>query len=65
LDNRRGFLKSAGAGVAAPVLRSRTAASAAPLTQQAETVADCVNTWPIRYLFKSRTGFGNGAASRN
>jgi sugar phosphate isomerase/epimerase len=64
LDNRRGFLKSAGAGVAATGLAFQTAASAAPLTQQQKLSRIASNTWPIRYLFKSRTGFGNGAASQ-
>jgi sugar phosphate isomerase/epimerase len=63
LDNRRGFLKSAGAGVATG-LAFQAAAPAAPLTQQQKLARIASNTWPIRYLFKSRTGFGNGARSQ-
>jgi len=59
--DRRGFLMTAGAGVGAAGLGLGTAgpAEASPLTEKGETGADRVPiTWPIRYIFKSRTGFG-------
>src|SRR5215475_16192454 len=58
--DRRGFLKTAGAGVGAAGLALGTAASAeaAPLTEKQKLDRLASNTWPIRYIFKSRTGFG-------
>jgi len=54
LDRRR-FFQSAGlAGLAlAP-----QAATARPLTEKQKLDRLASNTWPLRYLFKSRTGFG-------
>jgi len=56
--DRRGFLKSAGlAGLAlAP-----EQAAALPLTEREKLDRIASNTWPIRYIFKSRTGFGRNA----
>ncbi len=52
--DRRGFLKSAGlAGLA----MSPQPATAAPLTEKEKLDRIASNTWPIRYLFKSRMGF--------
>ena len=55
-----GFLKTAGAGVGAAGLALGTAGSAqaAPLTEKEKLARLASNTWPIRYIFKSRTGFG-------
>lgn len=51
--DRRGFLRTAGlAGLAlAP-------AQAAPSTEKQKLDRIASNTWPIRYIFKSRTSFG-------
>lgn len=53
--DRRNFFQAAGlAGLAlAP-----QAASARPLTEKQKLDRIASNTWPLRYLFKSRTGFG-------
>jgi sugar phosphate isomerase/epimerase len=53
--DRRDFFKTAGiTGLAlAP-----QAASARPLTQKEKLDRIASNTWPLRFLFKSRTGFG-------
>jgi sugar phosphate isomerase/epimerase len=45
--NRRGFLTS-----------GTLLAAARPLTQHEKLARIASNTWPIRYIFKSRTGFG-------
>ena len=52
--DRRGFLRTTGlAGLAlAP------AQAAQPLTEKQKLDRIASNTWPIRYIFKSRTGFG-------
>ena len=58
--DRRGFLMTAGAGVGAAGLGLGTASSAeaSPLTEKEKLARIASNTWPIRYIFKSRTGFG-------
>lgn len=58
--NRRGFLKTAGAtaGAAGLALNTGDVAQAAPLTEKQKLARIASNTWPIRYIFKSRTGFG-------
>ena len=53
---RRIFLTSAGVGVGAFGLAA--AAPGAPLTEKDKLARIASNTWPIRYLFKSRMGFG-------
>jgi sugar phosphate isomerase/epimerase len=55
--DRRDFFKTAGlTGLAlAP-----QAAAARPLTEKQKLDRIASNTWPLRYLFKSRTGFGGG-----
>src|SRR5689334_12737679 len=59
MENRRGFLKSAGAGIAATGLAFAAPAPAAPMTEKEKLARIASNTWPIRNIFKSRTGFGN------
>src|SRR3954447_16629811 len=58
--DRRGFLMTAGAGVGAAGLGLGTAgpAEASPLTEKEKLARIASNSWPIRYIFKSRTGFG-------
>jgi sugar phosphate isomerase/epimerase len=58
--DRRGFFKTAGAGAGAAGLALGTAelAQARPLTEKEKLARIASNTWPIRYIFKSRTGFG-------
>src|SRR6516162_2366711 len=58
--DRRGFFKTAGAGAGAAGLALGTAgtAQARPLTEKEKLARLASNTWPIRYIFKSRTGFG-------
>jgi sugar phosphate isomerase/epimerase len=58
--DRRGFLMTAGAGMGAAGLGLGTAGSAeaSPLTEKEKLARLASNTWPIRYIFKSRTGFG-------
>jgi len=53
--DRRTFL--GGAGAAAAALELAAAASAATLSEKQKLARIASNTWPIRYLFKSRTGF--------
>jgi len=60
---RRGFLKSTGAAIGAAGLTLTpallpTPAQARPLTEKEKLAKIASNTWPIRYIFKSRTGFG-------
>ncbi|HLH19973.1 MAG TPA: TIM barrel protein [Bryobacteraceae bacterium] len=52
--DRRGFLT--GAGLAGLALAPQTAAQPRTEKQKLDRIAS--NTWPIRYIFKSRTGFG-------
>src|SRR5436309_9996259 len=58
--DRRDFFKTAGlTGLAlAP-----PAAAARPLTEKQKLDRIASNTWPLRYLFKSRTGFGRNPTS--
>jgi sugar phosphate isomerase/epimerase len=56
-QHRRDFLKT---GLA---LAPLAAADAAPLTEKEKLARIASNTWPIRYIFKSRTGFGRGQTS--
>jgi sugar phosphate isomerase/epimerase len=58
--DRRDFFRTAGlAGIAlAP-----QAAAARPLTEKEKLAKLASNTWPLRQLFKSRTGFGGKGAS--
>jgi sugar phosphate isomerase/epimerase len=56
---RRNFLKNAvtGVGVAAAAAQARPVSDTDKLSRIAS------NTWPIRYIFKSRTGFGRSTKS--
>ena len=67
--DRRGFFKTAGAGLSAAglVLTGNEAAAAAAPAEWSEKdklarIASC--SYPIRYIFKSRTGGGRGAGGR-
>ena len=56
---RRDFFKSAGAGIGvAGLALSPIPAEASPLTEKEKLARLASNSWPIRYIFKSRTGFG-------
>ena len=56
-SDRRGFLRSAGAGLATAgaVLRSELHAVARPLSEPEKLARIASNTWPVRFLFKSRS----------
>jgi sugar phosphate isomerase/epimerase len=66
--DRRGFFKTAGAGLSAAglVLTGNEAAAAAPAEwsekDKLARIASC--SYPIRYIFKSRPGGGRGAGGR-
>src|SRR5579871_191221 len=55
---RRGFLKTGAAGLALSQAVNPTPAAARPLTEKQKLDRIASNTWPIRYIFKSRTRFG-------
>jgi hypothetical protein len=55
LDRRDFFKASASAGLMAAAGQ----ASAAPLTDKEKLARIASNTWPLRYLFKARMGFGS------
>jgi sugar phosphate isomerase/epimerase len=57
-QHRRDFLKTASLALA-PL----AAVEAAPLTEKEKLARMASNTWPIRYIFKSRTGFGRNPAA--
>jgi sugar phosphate isomerase/epimerase len=57
---RRSFFKTVGVA-ASGVALSPTPAPAAPLTEKEKLARLASNTWPIRYIFKSRTAFGRNA----
>jgi len=42
-----------------------TATSAATLSEREKLARIASNTWPIRYLFKSRTGFTRNAQAQD
>src|ERR1051325_5934049 len=54
--DRRDFFKTAGA--AGLALTPAQIAAGKPLTEKEKMARIASNTWPIRYIFKSRTGFG-------
>jgi sugar phosphate isomerase/epimerase len=58
---RRDFFKTAGAGlgVAGLAAVAEQPAAAAPMTEKEKLNRIASNTWPLRFLFKSRMGFGN------
>src|SRR5215472_16254505 len=55
--DRRDFFKTVGVAASGMAL-SPAPAAAAPLTEKEKLARLASNTWPIRYIFKSRTGFG-------
>jgi sugar phosphate isomerase/epimerase len=56
--NRRSFLKTSGAGITTGLALSPAAQAAArPLTEKEKLARIASNTWPVRYLFKSRTSY--------
>ena len=57
MTDRRSFFKTVGVA-ASGVALSPSPAPAAPLTEKEKLARLASNTWPIRYIFKSRTGFG-------
>jgi sugar phosphate isomerase/epimerase len=59
--DRRDFFRAAGATIGATglLLAPAAPAAAAPLTEKEKLARIASNTWPIRYIFKSRMGFGN------
>jgi sugar phosphate isomerase/epimerase len=59
MSNRRDFFRAVGAVALAP-----QSTPAAPLTDKQKLDRIASNTWPIRYIFKSRTGFGRGQVSQ-
>src|SRR3954462_8847320 len=59
LDRRKFF---GAAGLTGLALAPQTAA-ARPLTEKQKLDRLASNTWPLRYLFKSRSGFGGGQQS--
>jgi sugar phosphate isomerase/epimerase len=63
--DRRGFLRMAGAGVAAAglMVTPRERALAQRLAEKARLERIASNTWPIRVLFKTRQGTGRGAGA--
>jgi sugar phosphate isomerase/epimerase len=59
--DRREFFKTGAS--AASLLAAAAPAIAAPLTEKEKLARIASNTWPLRYLFKSRVGFGSAAKS--
>src|ERR1035438_3577240 len=57
---RRNFLKATGAGIGATGLALVPAqqAAASPLTEKQKLDRVASNTWPLRYIFKSRMKIG-------
>src|SRR5215472_9195011 len=59
MPNRRDFFKTVSAAATGAALAPQSTI-AAPLTEKQKLDRLASNTWPIRYIFKSRTGFGRG-----
>src|SRR2546421_2057073 len=59
-SDRRDFFKTVGVA-ASGVALSPAPAAASPLTEKEKLARLASNTWPIRYIFKSRTRFGPNA----
>src|SRR5438874_1944163 len=59
--DRRDFFKATTAtlGAAGLALAPARSAAARPLTETEKLARIASNTWPLRYLFKSRMNFGN------
>jgi sugar phosphate isomerase/epimerase len=60
--DRRNFFKTAGAAGLA-LSPAGNAAAAKTLTEKEKLARIASNTWPIRYIFKSRTGFGRNTTA--
>jgi sugar phosphate isomerase/epimerase len=60
MSNRRDFVKAVSAVALAP-----QSTPAAPLTEKQKLDRIASNTWPVRYIFKSRTGFGRSQVSQD
>jgi sugar phosphate isomerase/epimerase len=58
--DRRGFLKTAGT---AGIVLAPVQAAPRPQTEHEKLERIASNTWPIRYIFKSRTSFGRNSHS--
>jgi sugar phosphate isomerase/epimerase len=58
--DRRDFFKATGAGLGAAGLAvvAEPQAAASPLSEKEKLARIASNTWPLRYIFKSRMGFG-------
>ena len=58
--DRRDFFKATGAGLGAAGLAvvAEQQAAASPLSEKEKLARIASNTWPLRYIFKSRMGFG-------
>jgi sugar phosphate isomerase/epimerase len=54
--DRRGFIK--GVGATGLLLAPAEQAAARPLSEKEKLDRIASNTWPLRFIFKSRTGFG-------
>ena len=66
--DRRGFFKTAGAGIAAASLSlgptEAAAAQAAAWTEKDKLARIASCSWPIRFIFKTRGGGGRGGGGR-
>src|SRR5580765_3232436 len=60
--DRRNFFKTAGAAGLA-LSPAAGAAVAKPLSEKEKLARIASNTWPLRYIFKSRTAFGRNPTS--
>jgi sugar phosphate isomerase/epimerase len=58
--DRRNFFKAAGA---AGLALNAASAAVKPLSEKEKLSRIASNTWPLRYIFKSRTGFGRTTAA--
>ena len=63
-SNRRGFLKTTSGLAGGLYFAADAAAAARPLTQKEKLDRIASNTWPIRYIFKSRASWGAGSSQR-
>ncbi|HUE21581.1 MAG TPA: TIM barrel protein [Bryobacteraceae bacterium] len=63
--DRAGFDRRTFLGGAAALGLAATATSAATLSEREKLARIASNTWPIRYLFKSRTGFTRNAQAQD
>ena len=61
--DRRGFLKTTGSGVAAAgaLLAMGQRPARGPRTEKEKLARLASNTWPLRYIFKTRSGAGRGS----